>query len=104
MAFRPTWGWALAGVLLSGCGGGAVTPAMLTAAQKRWPDASEQSLGHGRDLFAQKCKTCHALPAPKDHSAEEWQKLMVKMGKLAELDASGREAVLRFVIAAREAE
>lgn len=106
MLFQRAWGWTLGGLLLlpPGCGGGAVTPALVQAAQKRWPDASEQSLGRGRDLFVGKCKTCHALPAPKDHTAEEWPKLVEKMGKLAELDAAGREAVLRYVIAARDAE
>lgn len=99
---------ALAGALLiaavSSCGGAGVTPAMVSAAQKRWPDASEESLERGRALFTSKCKDCHALPSPKDHSAEEWPKYLEKMSKLAGLDAAGKESVLRYVISARDAE
>lgn len=104
MRFRSVWAWVLLGVSSAACGGAGVTPAMVSAAKKRWPDASAESLERGRALFADKCKVCHALPAPKEHSADEWPKIMDKMGKLAELDPAGREAVLRYVIAARDAE
>jgi len=100
LTIRESCGVALA-LALVGCGGG-VTPGMVAAAQKRWPDSSEASLEEGRSLFTKKCKACHSLPNPKDHTPEEWTKVLPKMGKLAELDAAGRERVLRYVIAARE--
>lgn len=96
--------WLLMGLALVGCGGGAVTPAMLSAAQKRWPDATQQSLEAGRGLFTEKCHECHAQPNPKDHTAQEWPKLLDKMAKLAKLSDDGKESVLRYVLAARDAE
>jgi cytochrome c5 len=77
---------------------------MVTAAQKRWPEASAESLESGRGIFEARCKTCHSLPAPADHATEAWKPLMAKMGKLAELDEGQSESVLRYVVAVREAE
>ena len=91
-------------IAVTACAGGTVTPTLVSAAQKRWPEASQESLERGRSLYVSKCQDCHALPAPKGHSAEEWPKYMEKMGKLASLDTAGTELVLRYVIAARDAE
>ena len=43
MICRSTCLPALLGLFLFGCGGGVVTPAMVGAAQKRWPDASAEA-------------------------------------------------------------
>ncbi|MCC6899714.1 MAG: hypothetical protein IT377_12110 [Polyangiaceae bacterium] len=87
-----------------GCGGGSVTPGMVTAAQRRWPETSREELERGQATFAAKCKECHALPSPRAHTADEWVAITRKMGKLAGLDAPSSQSVLRYVTAAREGE
>ena len=96
--------WVGGMVLLVACAGSSVIPAMVTVAQKRWPDASREGLERGQAIFASKCKDCHALPSPKAHTAEAWPAIVGKMGKLAGLDAASAESVLRYVTAAREGE
>lgn len=98
---------ALASVLLlcaMGCGAtsSSITPAMLDAAKRRSPGASEASLERGRAAFAKKCKECHTLPDPASKTADEWPGLVEKMGKMAELDAPARQDVLSYVLAVRD--
>jgi cytochrome c5 len=33
----------------------------------------------GAKLYLKKCKQCHGLPAPKRHTAEQWDHLLVMM-------------------------
>lgn len=97
------WPWlSLLLAVCTACASGAVTPGMVDAAKKRWPDASAESLEKGRATFQEKCKECHALPDPAAKTPEQWSKILIKMGKLAGLDDAGRESVERYVIAARE--
>ncbi len=35
--------------------------------------------GIGRDLFAQSCGSCHELPDPKSHSADDWTAVVRRM-------------------------
>lgn len=90
--------------LPSACGGAtAVSPAMLDAAKKRWPDASVESLERGRATFSKRCRECHRLPQPASHTSQEWTKILGKMSKLAKLDPEQKDDVLRYLVAAREA-
>lgn len=91
-------------VLAIGCGasGAAVTPAMVDAAKKRSPDATEATLERGRAAFVKKCKECHTLPDPKSQTAEAWPKLVEKMGKMADLDEAARQDVLSYLLAVRD--
>ena len=93
-------------LVVVGCGSASanVTPAMVTAAQKRSPDATADSLEHGRSVFGKRCHACHALPKPKAKSSEEWPKVLDRMAKLAKLSDAEKKDVLDYVLAARDAE
>ena len=75
-----------------------VTPAAEAAYAARWPAADAAQLRSGRALFIQRCSGCHTLPNPAKHDAIGWDKNLNKMSGKAHLDATGREAVLRYLV------
>ncbi len=101
---RRTAGVALVCALIAGCGSAVprVSPELVAVARRDWPEASEASLAHGRDLYTTRCNTCHALPLPREHLAQEWPALVRSMAKRSKLDQAGQDDVLRFIVAARQ--
>jgi cytochrome c5 len=79
-----------------------VTAAFVQKAQQRSPAVTEQGLMAGREAFTGRCASCHALPLPSAHSAEEWPGLVKRMAGMAKLDATQEQQVLDYVLAARE--
>ena len=95
-------------VALSACGfpktaaaPGAVSPAEVTAATGKWPDATEAQLKTGRDAFVARCNHCHGYPDLSSVPDDKWPDVMDRMGKNASLDATQKEAVLRFILTAK---
>ena len=82
---------------------GALSPAQVTAATGRWPDATQPQLEMGRSLFIARCNHCHGYPDIDSIGEDRWPGIMDRMGKNASLDASQRDAVLHFVLASRGA-
>ena len=42
-------------------------------------EPADLSPGAGRDLFVEKCSTCHATPAPGAHTVQGWERLVNQM-------------------------
>ncbi len=80
---------------------GAVSPAQVSAAQQKWPDATEAQLTQGHDLFTAKCNGCHGYPDVATIADEKWPDIMKSMGSKADLDDKQTEAVLRFVVSSK---
>ncbi len=80
---------------------GAVSPAEVSAATTKWPDASEAQLTTGREAFVARCNHCHGYPDLASVPDDKWPAVMDRMGKNASLDAAQKEAVLRFILVAR---
>jgi len=80
---------------------GPVSPALVQQAQTRWPEATEQSLVQGRDLFVERCQRCHKLPDRRAISDERWPKILEVMAPRAKLDANQHRLVLEFILAER---
>ncbi len=80
---------------------GALSAAQVTAATRRWPDASAAQLAMGREAFIARCNHCHGYPDVDAVSDARWPQVLERMGRNASLDATQTEAVLRFVRAAR---
>ncbi len=59
------------------------------------------TLTAGRTLFVGRCARCHALPAVSAHSVTEWHGIVGHMAKRSGLDAEQSEAVLTYILAAR---
>jgi cytochrome c5 len=78
-----------------------LTAAAADAAKVRFPDASETSLGAGRDLFASHCNACHQYPDISKIEDSRWPDIVPRMGKKASLDDAQSHEVLLFILVAR---
>ena len=78
-----------------------VSPALVQQAQTRFPQATEQSLGQGRDLFVGNCSKCHKLPDRRAVSEQQWPKILNRMANKAKLDDAQHELVLQFILSER---
>ncbi|MGH1486890.1 MAG: hypothetical protein ACRBCI_11760 [Cellvibrionaceae bacterium] len=56
------------------------------------------SVSEGRDLFAQRCSSCHELPEPVSKSWVEWVNIMVAMSHMAQLDQEERSLILQYLL------
>jgi hypothetical protein len=74
--------WILA-VLVTACASGlpSPTPADEARAHARWPGASMSELNHGRQLYVERCASCHALKTPDAVAADQWPAAIDKMRK-----------------------
>jgi cytochrome c5 len=78
----------------------AVSPAVVAAGASS--DASVDQLNQGRSLFMARCIECHALPVVGAHSVARWRKVLPKMAPRARLQPNEEEAVLAYLVAARQ--
>ena len=60
------------------------------------------TLRQGRVLFVSRCIECHTLPAVSTHTASDWPRLVDEMAGRANLKPAERNALLSYVLAARE--
>lgn len=74
-----------------------VTPAEVSAATGRWPDATEDSLSTGRTLFVANCNKCHKYPDMHAVPDDKWPSTVHSMAKKAHLGADDEQKVLRFI-------
>lgn len=81
---------------------GPASAATLEVARSRFPEATEASLERGRELFADRCDGCHAIPDLAPIPAEKWSAITVRMGDKAGMKAEDTELVRQFILAVRE--
>jgi mono/diheme cytochrome c family protein len=88
----------------AGCGDSLprVTPDLVATAQRTDPAADAPRLDAGRSCFVARCGACHGLPDPHGFAVPEWQSWMARMAPKAKLDPDQTQAVLDYVLAARE--
>jgi cytochrome c5 len=92
----------LVGLAACGAAAPAVTPGLVTVAQRRWADTSADELSRGRQLLTTRCTACHGLRDPADHGPAEWEFYLKEMGQRAHLDTAEAQALQRYVLSARE--
>jgi hypothetical protein len=73
----------------------------VTWASTRWPGTSAGTLAAGREHFVAKCNGCHSYPDLVAIPEARWPDIVQRMAHKAGLAEVEREAVLRFVVAAR---
>jgi hypothetical protein len=64
---------------------------------KREP-ATLTELQQGHDLYTSKCHKCHGLKNPEKFSAEQWTKILEKMGPKAKLNKDQVSLVYKYVV------
>lgn len=62
-----------------------------------FPTATAESLAAGRELFAKRCNTCHALPNPETRTHESWKRVVEEMSVRAMLNERRKELVLQYL-------
>jgi cytochrome c5 len=77
-----------------------VTSQMARVGTKQHVDLA--TLHEGRRLFVSRCIECHTLPTVSAHSAAEWPRLIDEMAGRANLKPAERNAVLAYILAARD--
>src|SRR5687767_3671043 len=75
---------------------GPITSAQMSAAREKWPEASEQSLAAGRQIFVERCNECHDHPDIMSIDEGEWPEIVEEMAGKADLTAEQKTGVLRF--------
>jgi mono/diheme cytochrome c family protein len=59
--------------------------------------ASVSELQQGQEMFQANCGRCHKLPNPSAFNAQQWTKILEKMGPKARLTADQQQLVYKFV-------
>lgn len=77
-------------------------PAELTAAQKRWPTVTEQSLNEGYAIFTGQCTRCHKPRELTSRTEEKWESALSRMIPKAKLTEEEGVKVKQFILSARE--
>lgn len=52
----------------------------------------------GKELYANKCGTCHKLEPIHEFSEEKWRKIIPPMAKKAKIDANQENLILTYVL------
>ncbi len=74
----------------------------VTRASARWPGVTAEALAMGRDRFVARCNGCHGYPDLRAIAEDRWPGIVTEMGKKANLGDAERDAVLHFVLTARQ--
>jgi len=68
------------------------------------PWVTLEDLQRGRELFAQRCGACHAVPDLDAHPASEWPRLVRWMQGRAKLDSTGARQVEDWILSRKSAQ
>ncbi|MFO0722457.1 MAG: hypothetical protein U1E65_01660 [Myxococcota bacterium] len=79
-----------------------VTPVQADRASARWPDANLAALESGRALYLGRCGSCHRHYLPSELTEAQWMAQIPDMRARAKLNPEQTEAVLRYLLSARE--
>jgi mono/diheme cytochrome c family protein len=66
------------------------------------PHADLAVLREGRRLFVSRCIECHTLPPYWHYRARDWPEIVDSMAHRASLKKAERDAVVAYLLAARE--
>lgn len=64
------------------------------------PGTTLADLKRGRELYVEKCGSCHTLVLPERYPAHEWEGNVGRMQARARLDTLEKRAILQYLSAA----
>jgi hypothetical protein len=62
-------------------------------------DATLEELKTGRDLYVQKCSSCHNLYLPTDYRADRWKGILDTMQVKARISEQQKVAINKYLLA-----
>ncbi len=81
-------------VLLSGCAPSLYVP----TARSEAPGYTLHDLSAGRQLYVEKCGSCHALHPPDQYPEAAWRQNLEKMQPRAHITGGERELILKYLL------
>jgi mono/diheme cytochrome c family protein len=87
-----------AGLLLGGCRTLAEIAPPVSPAMSGDPGA----LNSGRQVYLQRCASCHSLEAVDDYTPAEWAELLPEMNRKSKLNVTQAEQLHQYLLSARE--
>ncbi|MDB5051405.1 MAG: hypothetical protein JWO30_4476 [Fibrobacteres bacterium] len=95
-------GFALSGIVLSGCAGSGPVPAP-TAKNVEYAGRNGQvttlaTLKVGRKLYIGRCSACHGLKDPKAITPADWPEMVERMASNAKLTPDQQRAVTQYLV------
>lgn len=90
--------WSAAGLLLGGCR----TLAEIAPPVQPAMSGDVAVLSCGRQVYLQRCASCHSLEAVDDYTAAEWDKLLPAMNRKSKLDSAQADQLRQYLLSARE--
>ena len=64
----------------------------------RWPGTTRADLERGRDLYMNRCSSCHALIPPGRYPESKWHDMLGEMAPRAKLGSEDRDVVYRYLV------
>lgn len=92
----------MAAAVLAGCAMPNLAPPVSPAMSAR-AGRPASILEQGRRLYTGRCATCHTIDPVGKHSALRWSGIIAEMADEAKLTPTEKDAVLAYILAAREA-
>jgi len=74
----------------------------VVAAKSHWSGVTLASLNQGYAIYSDKCVECHEMKMPQDFSVSDWNGILPKMGKKANLDTAQYKLVYHYILTKRE--
>jgi len=94
MHYKLTIGISVICITLMGCVAALYMPTNNDAIKYNVP---LQTLTQGRELYVNKCASCHNLHLPSQFTKQQWDPIMNRMQKKAKLTDSQREMISRYL-------
>jgi hypothetical protein len=83
---------------LAGCAASLYIP----TAEDAVPGTAREELLQGRELYVQKCGSCHGLRLPESYTGPEWQNHLRVMAPRAHLSDQDENLIWKFLLAGTE--
>ncbi len=87
-----------AGLLLGGCR----TLAEIAPPVQPAMNGDVAVLSSGRQIYLQRCASCHSLEAVDDYTAAEWDELLPAMNRKSKLNPAQADQLRQYLLSARE--
>ena len=81
-------------LVLYGCATALYVPTESDALEQ---NISLNTLKTGRELYMNKCSSCHNLYLPGKYTSQEWIPIIDKMQKRAKIDSTQRALILKYI-------
>ncbi len=84
-------------LILLGLFGCATVLYVPTEADAQSQSVSLDTLIAGRELYMNRCGSCHNLYLPTQYSKQEWTQILDKMQKPAKIDTTQKELIKKYI-------